>query len=199
MRLPEAHWYPVLERREVRHKPQGVERLGRLRVIWRNTDGQPHARLDRCPHLGAALSRGRICGDRLTCPFHGFEFDAEGHCRHMPALGGEDRIPEGMSLTSFPLREAHGLIWLWRDEPREVYPEVAYFSQLESGVMERRWSSGRSTTHEKDRQDRTASDFDDLRRNAAKATSLNSACIIAEVPASGTASTILMLRSLTSH
>lgn len=133
MRLPEAHWYPVLESREVRHKPLGVERLGRRLVFWRDADGQPHAHLDRCPHLGAALSKGRICGDRLTCPFHGFEFDGEGQCRHIPAMGGEDRIPKGMSLTSFPLREAHGLIWLWWGETREAYPEVAYFPQLESG------------------------------------------------------------------
>src|SRR5512143_3119143 len=66
MRFPEAHWYPVQESREVGHKPLGVERLGRRLVFWRDANGQPHAHLDRCPHLGAALSKGRISDDRLT-------------------------------------------------------------------------------------------------------------------------------------
>ena len=29
MRVPENHWYPVLESCEIGHKPLGVERLGR--------------------------------------------------------------------------------------------------------------------------------------------------------------------------
>jgi hypothetical protein len=66
------------------------------------------------PHLGAALSRGKICADRLTCPFHGIAFDAEGQCVRIPAIGRQGRIPKGMALRTFQLGEAHGLIWLWR-------------------------------------------------------------------------------------
>jgi phenylpropionate dioxygenase-like ring-hydroxylating dioxygenase large terminal subunit len=133
MRVPENHWYAVLESREVGRKPLGVERLGRRLVFWRTADGHPHAHPDRCPHLGATLSSGKICGNRLTCPFHGFEFDAEGQCRHIPAIGQQGKIPNGMSLKSFPLKEIHGFIWLWWGESRETYPDVPYFPQLETG------------------------------------------------------------------
>jgi len=133
MRVPEDLWYPVLESREVGRKPLACERLGQRLVFWRAADGLPHAHPDRCPHLGAALGGGTVRGDRLACPFHGFEFDAEGRCRHVPALGRQGKIPKGMALQSFPLREAHGFIWLWRGESREAYPEVPYFPQLETG------------------------------------------------------------------
>ena len=133
MRVPENHWYPVLESCEAGRKPLGVERLGRRLVFWRTADGHPHAHLDRCPHLGAALSGGRICRGRLTCPFHGFEFNGEGQCLHIPAIGHEGKIPNGMVLSGFPLEEAHGFIWLWWGESREIYPEVPYFPELETG------------------------------------------------------------------
>jgi phenylpropionate dioxygenase-like ring-hydroxylating dioxygenase large terminal subunit len=133
MRVPEDHWYPVLESREVRRNPLGVERLGLQLVFWRTADGILHAHADRCPHLGAALSAGKIVGEGLVCPFHAFEFGADGQCRHIPALGRQGRIPSGMVLRGFPLREAHGFVWLWWGEKKEAYPDLPFFPQLVDG------------------------------------------------------------------
>ena len=133
MRLIENQWYPVLEAREVGRKPVAFERLGQKLAFWRTADGMPHANHDRCPHLGASLSHGKVSQDRLVCPFHGFEFDANGQCRHIPAKGRQGKIPKGMEVAGFPLREAHGLIWLWLGKARETYPPLPYFSELESG------------------------------------------------------------------
>lgn len=133
MLVPEDHWYPVLESREVRSKPLGVERFAQRMVFWRTNDGQPHAHPDRCPHLGATLSAGKSFENHLTCPFHGIAFDAQGQCVYIPANGRRGRTPKGMALRTFEVREAHGLIWLWRGETRGVYPEVPYFPDLETG------------------------------------------------------------------
>jgi phenylpropionate dioxygenase-like ring-hydroxylating dioxygenase large terminal subunit len=133
MRLPENQWYPVLESREVGRRPLGVERLGLRLAFWRTADGLPHAHPDRCPHLGAALSAGKIEADRLVCPFHGFAFDGQGQCVHIPAKGRGGKIPKGMALPDLPLQEAHGLIWLWVGEARDAYPEVPFFPVLETG------------------------------------------------------------------
>ena len=133
MRVIENQWYPVLESREVRRRPLAAERLGRALVFWRTADGRAAAHPDRCPHLGASLAKGKVCRDRLVCPFHGFEFDARGRCRHIPANGRQGRIPKGMGARTFPLREAHGLVWLWWGEAREQYPPLPFFPELESG------------------------------------------------------------------
>jgi phenylpropionate dioxygenase-like ring-hydroxylating dioxygenase large terminal subunit len=133
MQVPENLWYPVLESRELKRRPLAAERFGQNLVFWRTNDGQPHAHTDRCPHLGAALSGGTVAQDRLTCPFHGFAFGADGQCRHIPANGKSGRIPKGMELKTFTLREAHGFIWLWHGAPTEALPEPPFFPQLADG------------------------------------------------------------------
>ena len=133
MAIMRVQWYPVLESVELKHKPLGIERLGQRMVFWRTTDGHPHAQVDRCPHLGATLSAGRIINDRLVCPFHGFEFDGSGVCVHIPADGEESRIPKGVSAIGFTLTEIHGFIWLWWGDAQDEYPEVPFFSILETG------------------------------------------------------------------
>ena len=133
MRIIENQWYPVLETREVARKPASVERLGMKLVFWRTVEGHAVAQLDRCPHLGASLGKGQVCQDRLVCPFHGFEFDAQGQCRHIPANGRQGKIPKGMAVRTFTLREAYGLVWLWWSEAREDYPPLPFFPELESG------------------------------------------------------------------
>jgi phenylpropionate dioxygenase-like ring-hydroxylating dioxygenase large terminal subunit len=133
MRIPENHWYPLLEGRELGRRPVGVERIGRRFVFWRSADGIAHAQLDRCPHLGAALSSGRVEGDRIVCPFHGFHFDRDGRCTHIPSLGREGRIPQGLAVEGFPVREAHGFLWLWWGSRNDVASDLPYFAQLAHG------------------------------------------------------------------
>lgn len=133
MALMGDQWYPVLESVELKHKPLGVERLGQRMVFWRTADGQAHAQMERCPHLGTTLSAGRIINDRLVCPSHGFEFDGSGACVHIPANGKESTVPKGMSAISFTLREIHGFVWLWWGDAQDEYPEVPFFSILGTG------------------------------------------------------------------
>jgi phenylpropionate dioxygenase-like ring-hydroxylating dioxygenase large terminal subunit len=133
MRVPENQWYPLLEGREVKRKPLGLERLGRRFVFWRSDDGQVHAHLDRCPHLGAALSAGRIEDNHIVCPFHGFRFDRDGQCTHIPSLGRSGKIPRGLAVEHFVVREAHGFVWLWWGSRDDVAADLPYFAQLEHG------------------------------------------------------------------
>lgn len=140
MLVPENQWYPVLESRELGRKPLAAERFAQNWVFWRISSGEARAHPDRCPHLGAALSAGKIVGGELVCPFHGFAFDAAGQCTLIPANGRKGRIPKGMALQTPPLREAYGLIWLWRGEARDAYPELPYFPILDSG-----WRTGTIT------------------------------------------------------
>jgi nitrite reductase/ring-hydroxylating ferredoxin subunit len=106
-------WYGVFRSSALRLQPTAVRRFGLPIVLYRRADGSAVALLDRCPHRGAALSRGRVLGNEIECPYHAFRFDSNGRCTAMPCEGPGARIPAGMEVPAFPVREAHGLIWLW--------------------------------------------------------------------------------------
>ncbi len=114
-------WYVVLESKEVKpKKPVGVTRLGEKLVFWRDSNGEVNCMHDRCPHLGAQLCQGKVNGDALACPFHGFEFDARGQCVYLPAVGRSGKIPKAMQVDIYPTHEEHGYIWIWWGDPEQV-------------------------------------------------------------------------------
>lgn len=106
-------WYVVLESKEVGNRPVGVSRLGEKMVFWRDQAGKVNAATDRCPHRGVALSAGKTVNNHIQCPFHGFEFDATGICKLIPANGRNGVIPQAMHLCTYPTYEAQGFIWIW--------------------------------------------------------------------------------------
>jgi phenylpropionate dioxygenase-like ring-hydroxylating dioxygenase large terminal subunit len=129
-------WYVVLESKEVRNQPIGVTRMGEKLVFWRNHNGQLNCAVDRCPHRGIALSIGRLENDHLQCPFHGFEYDEQGRCVHIPAHGKGGRIPKSFQLQNYPTYEKHGFIWIWWGEapPENLDPPV-FFDNLDESFV----------------------------------------------------------------
>jgi phenylpropionate dioxygenase-like ring-hydroxylating dioxygenase large terminal subunit len=126
-------WYVVLESDEVRAgRPVGVTRMGEKLVFWRDGQGQVVCQRDLCAHRGVALSAGRLCGDRIQCPFHGLEYDAAGRCQLIPANGRASPVPEQFRVHSYPTHEAHGFIYIWWGEmPPPGLPPVPWFDDLD--------------------------------------------------------------------
>jgi phenylpropionate dioxygenase-like ring-hydroxylating dioxygenase large terminal subunit len=92
-------------------QPLAAELLQQPLVLWRDGTGAVQAWADQCPHRGARLSLGRICEGRLECPYHGWQFEAQGRCVHVPAL------PQFVPPTSHTARvyacvEQYGLVWV---------------------------------------------------------------------------------------
>ncbi|MGV8984378.1 Rieske 2Fe-2S domain-containing protein, partial [Clostridium sp.] len=78
-------WYGILDSKEVKNKkPIGVTRLGEKLVFWRSEDGRVNCIFDKCCHRGASLSAGKVVHDKITCPFHGFQYDASGKVTLIP-------------------------------------------------------------------------------------------------------------------
>ncbi len=110
-------WYAVLESREVpAGRLLGVTRMGERLVFARDSSGRVMCLRDRCAHRGAALSLGRLCGDQVECPFHGFQYDASGRGRLIPANGKNAPVPDRFRVVSYPCAEKHGFIFTWWGE-----------------------------------------------------------------------------------
>jgi phenylpropionate dioxygenase-like ring-hydroxylating dioxygenase large terminal subunit len=104
-------WHPVALSEAVADAPLAVELLDCNLVLWRDGAGAVQAWADKCPHRGARLSIGKVCAGRLECPYHGWQFEPNGHCVHVPAL--PDFVPPaGHAARSYFCTEQYGLVWV---------------------------------------------------------------------------------------
>ncbi len=110
-------WHPVMRANELTDQPVRVELFGDAWVLVR-LNGLLSVFVDKCPHRNARLSDGCIVGDRLQCPFHGWEFDASGKCAHIPALGLGATVPPTSHLQlGARIQEKYDIIWLAPETP----------------------------------------------------------------------------------
>ncbi len=125
-------WYAVLESKEVKPgKPVAFKRLNEEMVFWCDKAGKIVAMRDICPHRQSKLSPGKIVDGNIQCHFHGFQYDREGACQLIPANGRNGPKPKIFQCKIFPVQEAFGLIWVWNGEPREEYPPLPFFDDLD--------------------------------------------------------------------
>ncbi len=108
------YWYAAGKSGDFkRDKPVAVTIFELPIVVWRNGQSDVQAILDRCNHRNAPLSRGKIVNDCIVCPYHGWKYNGTGQCVEIPSEGPHtERIPN-KSIRQFPVREAHGLVWVW--------------------------------------------------------------------------------------
>jgi nitrite reductase/ring-hydroxylating ferredoxin subunit len=130
-------WFIVGESRDLLPgETQALHVFGEDVVLFRGDDGAPHLVEAYCPHLGAHLGvGGRVEGDCIRCPFHGWLYDgADGRCVEMP-YGSSTRIPSQARVRSFPCLERNQMIWTWHHleggEPFYDVPDVPELSDPE--------------------------------------------------------------------
>lgn len=129
-------WYAILESREVKKGMiVGVTRMGEKLAFWRNSLGINSVMADKCPHRGVALSVGKLRGDRIQCPFHGFEYDTSGSCALVPANGIASLPPKALHVNTYPSREAHGFIYIWWGKPQNEYPALPWFESIPDSMV----------------------------------------------------------------
>jgi phenylpropionate dioxygenase-like ring-hydroxylating dioxygenase large terminal subunit len=117
-------WHVVASSKEIiEGEHTAVRLLEENLVVWR-TSGKVSVFLDQCPHRGASLSLGEIRdGDKLMCPYHGWQFNGLGKCECQPAQP-DLTPPEKAAVRSFDVREKYGLVWVCLGEADKDVPEL---------------------------------------------------------------------------
>ncbi len=121
-------WWPVIYLRDLdRSRPQRFTLLEQDLVLWWDAPGNSwRAFKDVCPHRLVPLSEGRINGvGQLECPYHGWSFDGEGTCRHIPQMGEESRAESRRTQCgSLPTATGQGLLFVWSGNPSAADPSA---------------------------------------------------------------------------
>ena len=123
---PRNMWWVAARSDEVTTKPMLRWLLETPVVLYRLEDGTPAALYNRCPHRWAPLSEGYVTGNKIICPYHGMEFDTNGHCTKAPT---QTMMPKTAQIPAFTVREAGAFIWIWMGDADAIDhdpPDVSY-------------------------------------------------------------------------
>jgi len=113
-------WYVAAWDHEIgRHEMLRRVLLDEPVAFYRRLDGTAVALEDRCCHRQAPLSKGRLVGDDVQCPYHGLVFDPSGACVRVP---GQASVPPGAGVRSYPVVERYHWIWVWMGDSAKADP-----------------------------------------------------------------------------
>lgn len=122
-------WHPICRSTAVAPGAVIAARLlGEDLVLWRPTttggavSPKPvQAWRDLCIHRGARLSLGKVQEHCLACPYHGWQYNEEGRCVHIPAHP-EQMPPAKAVAQTYRTQEQYGLIWVSLGNPPDKVP-----------------------------------------------------------------------------
>jgi phenylpropionate dioxygenase-like ring-hydroxylating dioxygenase large terminal subunit len=114
-------WWMAGTSEEVTRKPLARSLLRHRLVLFRTEAGSIAALEDRCAHRWAPLSHGRLFGDDIECPYHGFRYAAHGACTRVPT---QVHVPAALKVKSYPVRELGDAVWVWMGDPEKADPAL---------------------------------------------------------------------------
>lgn len=106
-------WYPVCFYRDLGNaQPYRFSLYDEPFVVFEH-QGKLICLQDRCPHRAAKLSNGQVVDGKIECLYHGWQFNGEGQCVHIPQLAEDENIPAEAKVDSYKVVERQGMIWIW--------------------------------------------------------------------------------------
>ncbi|MFL2769433.1 MAG: Rieske 2Fe-2S domain-containing protein [Rhodospirillaceae bacterium] len=126
-------WYAAELCENVKDEPVKVRMLGFDFVLFRDHAGKVHCLSNVCVHRGASLAHGKIKGDCIECPYHGWQFRGlDGSCKKVPSLGNDKKLPARAKVDSYPTEERYGLIFTFLgDLPESERPPIMEIQEWE--------------------------------------------------------------------
>ncbi|MDT0510262.1 aromatic ring-hydroxylating dioxygenase subunit alpha [Novosphingobium sp. MMS21-SN21R] len=109
-------WWVAALADEVGQEPLARWLLDTPVVLYRGATGEVIALEDRCPHRQAPLSAGKVEGDVIECPYHGFRFGPGGRCVHVPSMAS----PPPIRVESYPVREIGPIVWIYLGDQQRI-------------------------------------------------------------------------------
>lgn len=85
--------------------------VGTELVVYRTASGVLQAIDAWCPHMGAHFGfGGKVDGETIRCPFHGFRFDGQGAC--VKTEYPDSPLPPARAHT-WPIQEVNGFVFVY--------------------------------------------------------------------------------------
>ena len=113
--------------------PKRLRILGEDLLAFRDSEGKVGIVDAYCPHKLAPLYLGRNEDCGIRCVYHGWKFDTQGNCvdiPNLPATADAPKLKRRAKITSYPVKEAGGFVWVYMG-PDVLVPPLPGFEWLE--------------------------------------------------------------------
>jgi phenylpropionate dioxygenase-like ring-hydroxylating dioxygenase large terminal subunit len=136
--LMRRYWLPALLSEEIPEPdcpPVRVRLLGEDLVAFRDSKGRAGLLGEHCMHRGTSLFFGRNeqCG--LTCIYHGWKYDVNGHVLETPAEPPASDFKKKLRHIAYPCAEVAGIIFTFMG-PAEKQPLLPRYEWSELGAAQ---------------------------------------------------------------
>ncbi|CAN7489769.1 Rieske 2Fe-2S domain-containing protein [Rhizobium sp. LjRoot30] len=129
-RAMRRQWWAVARSTDL-DTPQPAVLLGERLVVYRTASGKPVVQSRRCPHRGGDFSQGKVHGEGIACPYHGWQFGSDGKCAHIPSLDNQSKIPGRATIATYPVIEKWGHVWTVLEQPAMPMYELDAWAGLD--------------------------------------------------------------------
>ncbi|SEC25117.1 Rieske [2Fe-2S] domain-containing protein [Rhizobiales bacterium GAS188] len=133
--LLRRYWHPVGLTGDAGDMPRKVRALGEDLILFRDRQGRAGLLHARCCHRGTTLYYGKVEENGLRCCYHGWLFDAEGHCLEQPCEPQGGLFKDKVRQPWYPVEERYGLVFAYMGPPgkKPVLPRYDCLETMDEG------------------------------------------------------------------
>ena len=133
--LLRRYWHPVGLVEDATNVPKKVRALGEDLVLFRDGAGRAGLLHARCRHRGTTLYYGKVEPQGIRCCYHGWLFDAQGHCLEQPCEPDGGLFKSAARQPWYPVQELYGMIFAYMGPPdrKPVLPRYECLENMDEG------------------------------------------------------------------
>jgi phenylpropionate dioxygenase-like ring-hydroxylating dioxygenase large terminal subunit len=133
--LLRRYWHPIGLTKDAGGTPRKIRALGEDLILFRDGQGRPGLLHARCAHRGTTLYYGKVEPAGIRCCYHGWLFDAQGHCLEQPCEPQGGAFKDKVRQPWYPVEEKYGLIFAYMGPPdrKPVLPSYECLEVMDDG------------------------------------------------------------------
>jgi len=133
--LLRRYWHPIGLTKDAGGTPRKIRALGEDLILFRDGQGRPGLLHARCAHRGTTLYYGKVEPAGIRCCYHGWLFDAQGHCLEQPCEPQGGAFKDKVRQPWYPIEEKYGLIFAYMGPPdrKPVLPSYECLEVMDDG------------------------------------------------------------------
>jgi 5,5'-dehydrodivanillate O-demethylase oxygenase subunit len=112
--LMRRYWQPMAAAEDMRSAwTKRVRLLGEDLVLFKDRQGRLGLIAEQCPHRRASFAFGIPTQDGIRCPYHGWEYSAQGKCLNQPNEPDNCAFRDKVATDAYPVQELGGVLFAY--------------------------------------------------------------------------------------